>query len=145
MPLSHKTFWGELFWSNLLKQQVLNVRTPVRRIDDAFIGGLVATVAVGDLSKLMQEPGDAARWVFRRDERLAAPRDSLARRTASGIPYLAPEAVLLFKAKGGRDKDEADFAAAAPDLGAEARAWLIDALARTAPGHPWIGRLMAYT
>jgi class 3 adenylate cyclase len=62
MPLLHKTFWGELFWSNLLKQQLLNVRTPVRRIDDAFIGGLVATVAVGDLSKLMQEPGDGGRY-----------------------------------------------------------------------------------
>jgi hypothetical protein len=35
---------------------VLNVRTPVRRIDDAFIGGLVATVAVGDLSSLIGDP-----------------------------------------------------------------------------------------
>jgi adenylate cyclase len=34
------------------------VRTPVRRIDDAFIGGLFATVAVGDLSYLI---GDATR------------------------------------------------------------------------------------
>ena len=32
---------------------MLNVRTPVRRIDDAFIGGLVAAVAVGDLSYLI--------------------------------------------------------------------------------------------
>ena len=93
----------------------------------------------------MLEPGDAARWVFRRDERLEAPRDRLVRRTAGGIPYLAPEAILLFKAKGTRDKDEADFAAAAPDLDAEARAWLIGALERTAPGHPWIARLKAYT
>ena len=50
LQTSHSTFWGELFWSNGLKQPLLNVRTPVRRIDDAFIGGLVATVAVGDLS-----------------------------------------------------------------------------------------------
>jgi class 3 adenylate cyclase len=50
LQTSHSTFWGELFWSNALKQPLLNVRTPVRRIDDAFIGGLVATVAVGDLS-----------------------------------------------------------------------------------------------
>jgi hypothetical protein len=104
-------------------------------------------VREGDVWRLdvMQEPGDAARWVFRRDERLAAPRDLLARRTASGVPYLAPEAVLLFKAKGARDKDEADFTAAAPDLDTAARAWLIDALERTTPGHPWIARLMAYT
>src|SRR4051794_9043576 len=39
LQTSHSTFWGELFWSNGLKQPLLNVRTPVRRIDDAFIGG----------------------------------------------------------------------------------------------------------
>ncbi len=37
------TFWGALFWSEALKQPVVNVRTPVRRIDNAFIGGLIAT------------------------------------------------------------------------------------------------------
>ncbi len=52
-----RTFWGALFWSNLVKQPVLNVRTPVRRIDDAFVGGLVATVAVGDLSYLIGDHG----------------------------------------------------------------------------------------
>ncbi|MBI3197093.1 MAG: hypothetical protein HYZ40_06225 [Rhodospirillales bacterium] len=56
LQTSHGTFWGALFWSEQLKQPVLNVRTPVRRIDDAFIGGLIATVAVGDLSYLI---GDA--------------------------------------------------------------------------------------
>ncbi len=56
LQTSHQTFWGALFWSESLKQPVLNVRTPVRRIDDAFIGGLIATVAVGDLSYLI---GDA--------------------------------------------------------------------------------------
>jgi len=57
LQTSHGTFWGALFWSEELKQPVLNVRTPVRRIDDAFIGGLIATVAVGDLSYLI---GDAS-------------------------------------------------------------------------------------
>jgi aminoglycoside-2''-adenylyltransferase len=100
-------------------------------------------VREGDAWRLdvMQEPGDAERWVFRRDERLGAPRARLLRRTAGGIPYLAPEAVLLFKAKGVRDKDEADLTAAAPHLDSEARAWLTNALTLTAPGHPWIARL----
>jgi len=48
-----KSFWGALFWSEALKQPVLNVRTPVRRIDNAFIGGLIATVSVGELSSLI--------------------------------------------------------------------------------------------
>jgi adenylate cyclase len=56
MQLSHKTFWGALFWSTSQQQPVLNVRTPVRRIDDAFIGGLAATVAIGDFSSLIGDP-----------------------------------------------------------------------------------------
>ena len=58
LQTAQRTFWGALFWSEGLHQPVLNVRTPVRRIDDAFIGGLFATVAVGDLSYLI---GDATR------------------------------------------------------------------------------------
>ncbi len=57
LQTSHGTFWGALFWSEAIRQPLLNVRTPVRRIDDAFIGGLIATVAVGDLSYLI---GDAS-------------------------------------------------------------------------------------
>ena len=53
LQTAHSTFWGELFWNNELGQPLLNVRTPVRRIDDAFVGGLIATVAVGDLSYLI--------------------------------------------------------------------------------------------
>lgn len=61
------TFWGELYWSDSLHQPVLNVRTPVRRIDDAFIGGLVATVTLGQLSALITDPaqgGDAHAFII---------------------------------------------------------------------------------
>jgi class 3 adenylate cyclase len=73
---SHQTFWGELFWSEALKQPLLNVRTPVRRIDDAFIGGLIATVAVGDLSYLINEPGQRGHYfiLVDKDKVLAHPR-----------------------------------------------------------------------
>jgi adenylate cyclase len=56
MTTSHATFWGALFWNPVLKQPVLNVRTPVRRNDEAFVGALIATVAVGDLSLLIGDP-----------------------------------------------------------------------------------------
>lgn len=56
LQTSQKTFWGALFWSPTVRQPVINVRTPVRRIDNAFIGGLIATVAVGDLSYLIGDP-----------------------------------------------------------------------------------------
>jgi adenylate cyclase len=56
LQTAQHTFWGALFWSESVKQPVVNVRTPVRRIDNAFIGGLIATVAVGDLSYLIGDP-----------------------------------------------------------------------------------------
>ena len=64
LQTSHRTFWGALFWSDLQRQPVLNVRTPIRRIDEAFIGGLIATVAVGDLSYLIGEAsqGSSSRY-----------------------------------------------------------------------------------
>jgi class 3 adenylate cyclase len=72
---AHRTFWGDLFWSPTMKQPVLNVRTPVRRSDDAFIGALVATVGVGDLSSLIGDPqhgGDARHFIlFDHDKVLA--------------------------------------------------------------------------
>jgi class 3 adenylate cyclase len=75
LQTTRRTFWGELFWSPSLKQPVLNVRTPVRRVDDAFIGALVATVGVGDLSALIGDPnhgGDAHHFIlFDHDKVLA--------------------------------------------------------------------------
>lgn len=87
------------------------------------------------------EPGDERTWVFRRQAEITAERVAVTGRTADGIPYLRPEAVLLFKAKARRPKDEADFAGCLPRLGDEARAWLARALRLAHPGHPWIEAL----
>jgi hypothetical protein len=86
-------------------------------------------------------PGDAQIWRYRRDERINAPREWMIGRSDSGIPFLVPEAVLLFKAKYGREKDEADFAAALPEMTDQARDWLRNALSRVHPEHAWLGRL----
>jgi len=59
------------------------------------------------------------------------------RRTADGIPYLAPVTVLLNKAKHRRDKDRADFARVHPTLSTVERTWLVDALDTVHPGHEW--------
>jgi class 3 adenylate cyclase len=77
LQTSRKTFWGELFWSESQKQPVLNVRTPVRRIDDAFIGALVATVAVGNLSALIGDPsrgGDGRYFILVDHDKVLAHR-----------------------------------------------------------------------
>jgi len=90
---------------------------------------------------VFREPGDAHTWVYRRTGGLSAPRAWASGRTAAGIPYVAPQIVLLFKAKAMREKDEADFRLATPRLSPEARDWLAAALRAVEPGHPWIDRL----
>ncbi|WP_196493169.1 hypothetical protein [Burkholderia stagnalis] len=58
-------------------------------------------------------------------------------RTADGIPYLNPSAVLLFKARDRRPKDRQDFERALPNLPAIERAWLKDCLDALHPGNEW--------
>lgn len=94
---------------------------------------------------LLLADADGDRWRCRRDPRVTRPVREVGRRTADGLPYIAPEVQLLFKAKAARPKDEADFLAVAPRLDPAARRWLADALARLHPGHPWLSRLAAQT
>jgi GNAT superfamily N-acetyltransferase len=90
---------------------------------------------------LMDSEGDE--WVYRRAPGVRGPLADLAHRTPAGLPFLAPEIQLLFKALAGRGpKDEEDFALALPLLGETARSWLADAISREFPqGHDWIRRL----
>jgi hypothetical protein len=87
------------------------------------------------------EPTDGRTWVFRRDERIWEPYGRMVAATDDGVPYLRPEAVLLFKARHAREKDEADLARALPRLDSAARDWLVAALELVHPDHPWIGRV----
>ena len=90
---------------------------------------------------VMQEPWAEDEWVFRRDPRIRRALADAIEIDASGIPYLAPELVLLFKARALRAKDEADFALTLPSLGMERAEWLRQALLTAHPGHEWIARL----
>lgn len=58
-------------------------------------------------------------------------------RSAEGIPYLAPEIVLLFKARHFQSKDHDDLATAALLLTAPQRTWLTTVLRQVHPGYPW--------
>jgi hypothetical protein len=90
---------------------------------------------------LFSEPSDGETWLARRDETIRLPYAELIRFTVDGIPYSRPEATILFKAKHTRPKDDADFEAVLPRLGADERRWLNDALALVHPGHRWLQAL----
>ena len=86
-----------------------------------------------------REPWEGDMWVCRRDPVIRRPVAEAIEHTPTGIPYLAPEIVLLFKAKhAARDRDRADLARTLPLLEPERRRWLADGLRVVHPGHEWI-------
>lgn len=87
---------------------------------------------------VFREPHDGDIWICRRDAGIRRPYAEVVRRDRGGVPYLAPEVVLLFKARHARPKDQADLRGAAPLLAPDQRSWLLAALARVHPGHPWL-------
>lgn len=90
---------------------------------------------------MMVEPGTPDIWAYKRDPGITRPRADMVLFTPDGLPYLAPEGVLLFKAKYQRAKDEADFANAVAKLLPAQRAWLTSALEAMHPGHDWLRSL----
>ncbi|MFF1836484.1 nucleotidyltransferase domain-containing protein [Streptomyces sp. NPDC058231] len=92
------------------------------------------------LLDVFREPHDGDIWICRRDERIRLPYSDIINHTRDGIPYLAPELVLLFKAKHARRKDP-DFDATVPHMTPAQRETLTELLDRVHPGHPWIADL----
>jgi len=93
------------------------------------------------LLDVFREPHDGQIWVCRRDETIRLPYSEIIHHTPDGIPYLAPELVLLFKAKHARAKDQADFDGTIPLMAPVQRMALAGLLARVHPGHRWLANL----
>jgi hypothetical protein len=87
---------------------------------------------------MMLERGTSGRWIYKRDPAIQMPRAEAIRTSKTGIPYLAPANVLLFKAKHRRQKDERDFRIALPRLPDSERADLRGWLSRVHPDHDWL-------
>jgi hypothetical protein len=78
-------------------------------------------------------------WVYKKGARIYTRPLADITRYWHGIPFLAPEVVLLMKArpgldKPGKDTDQRDFEAALPMLNAEQRSWLKDSIEQ----QPWL-------
>ena len=80
-------------------------------------------------------------WVYRRNPAVRKPLDEVGVIALGGVPILVPEIVLLYKAHELTEKDEADFRSALPRLTPCRKAWLLGALDKTTPDHPWTRRL----
>ena len=92
----------------------------------------------------MIDEQDGDDWVSRRDPDVRRPvRELTATTLPTGLAVLAPEVELLYKAKGTRPKDRADFDAVLPHLDDPAKAWLLVGLRRLFADHEWTSRLDA--
>jgi hypothetical protein len=80
-------------------------------------------------------------WLSRRHADLGRPREEVSLISAVGIPILAPEIQLLFKAKNTRTKDKSDFEETIVKMNRPQRAWLLDALRRYYPEHEWVAMI----
>ena len=93
-----------------------------------------------DIEFLLNER-DGSHWIFRRNPRITRPLTLTCLRTVGGIPYLAPEIVLLYKSKDARESDHADFDVTVGSLSEKQKTWLREALKQQSPGHGWLERL----
>lgn len=90
---------------------------------------------------IKREPHQGQTWLCRLDPRIQMPYRSLIHHSSEGIPFGAPEAILLFKAEWNRAKDDDDFNAVLPLLSKESRRWLGEGLEMIHPGHHWLAAL----
>jgi len=79
-------------------------------------------------------------WIYRRDDRVSAPISEFGLKI-DGVPVIRPEIALLYKSKGARERDHADFAAVLPLLDSSARSWLASALETVGTGQQWLPAL----
>ncbi|WP_087725237.1 nucleotidyltransferase domain-containing protein [Pandoraea sp. PE-S2T-3] len=90
---------------------------------------------------MVETRGTRDTWAYKRAPDLRRARIDVIRKTGDGVPYLCPAAVLLFKAKHRREKDERDFRLALPKLPPSEKDDLRQWLATLHPGHDWLQAL----
>jgi hypothetical protein len=92
--------------------------------------------------ELLFDEIDDERFRFRREPTVTMPRARISFKSSSGLPVLAPEIVMLYKASRA-EEHAADFRSAAGSLDDEGRAWLRAALEKVYARHPWLEELRA--
>ncbi len=101
----------------------------------------------GTVIDLLLTEMDAEIWAYRREPSIICAARQAFLQTKDGLPFLAPELVLLFKSKNTssdkqkRPQDEKDFGNILPQLTAAQRGWLKGALRQTDSAHPWLASL----
>ncbi|MGW6282089.1 nucleotidyltransferase domain-containing protein [Kribbella sp. NPDC055071] len=92
--------------------------------------------------QILLAASDQDDWVYHRGRgTVRKPLAEVTLTSPAGLPYLAPEIVLLFKSRNSRPKDDADFAGVSPLLSPVQREWLRAHIAPRFPDHSWLPAL----
>ena len=84
---------------------------------------------------------DDGQWRFRRDLEIRYPSSKAIIQSPSGMPILAPEVVLLYKAKWHEAKDQADFEHTINALSDASKMWLRKSIIQHHGTHGWLMQL----
>ena len=95
----------------------------------------------GQKLEILLNEKDEENWLFRRNTQIKKTLSGIINFTKSGIPYLKPEIVLLYKAKLKGSKDTYDFNKAIIVMEDKQKKWLKDALNIHLPNHDWLNNL----
>ena len=93
-----------------------------------------------DFFEVLLNEVNGEQFRFRRDQSITLARGRMYFKSASGLPVLAPEIVLLYKSNCPEEYD-ADFRGTAQSLAEESRDWLKGALKKLFARHPWVDSL----
>jgi hypothetical protein len=93
------------------------------------------------LCEVLLNEHERAHWAYRGNPAIRKPLSDVGMVAPGGVPILAPEVVLLYKAHELTEKDEADFQVALPHLSPSTKTWLLQALEESSPTHPWAVQL----
>lgn len=93
------------------------------------------------LEILLNESSQDEYWKFRRNFEIVRPLSRIGLRSNIGVPFLAPEIILLYKAKNPRFQDEDDFNHVRELLNQERQVWLKQVIALCHPEHHWLTEL----
>ena len=92
-----------------------------------------------DFIELLFNEVDEVHFYFRRDASITIPLEKMIISSASGIPILAPEIVLLYKSKNVETSPPVgELKKVLPSLSDEARDWLTAALRKLYTNHIWL-------
>jgi len=143
---------GWKLWKYVGDEDVLEPWWPDEKLELPNRGVFVEPIhtAIEHIDLLLSEKS-GQQWWYHRDARITHPIPTVGIHSATGVPYLSPEIVLLFKARHlyvdepnyilHRQADESDFQAVHKLLTTKRRAWLRKAIELLYPSHPWLQSL----